>query len=291
MRISDVIRKIHNRYMRLSKRIRDSIIFSVGGVGLISTFASILGVSLGDLNCISIWVRLMIAVAIYVVIGISFYHVVGKIYADSVEFTIRGTTVSVCSGDIFQGEGLRVIGCDTHYDTRIDDIVISKKSLHGKLFLEHGDIEEIKKVTNSEAKRLGLQKNKDDLFDFPLGTIICYDSNVDDRKYLMLSMTKLNDCHEAHTNMAEFELMLMRMWKEISRVYAGYEVVLPLLGAGITRFDDGPQYKDALLRCMLCTLNSSGVSLKSKVTILIYGDIKDIPLYEYKEIFHMIPGR
>ena len=83
----------------------------------------------------------------------------------------------------------------------------------------------------------------------------------------------------------------MKMWKEICRVYASHDVSLPLLGAGISRFDDGPKHRDALLRCMLCTLNSSGISLNANVEIVIYGDIKDIPLYEYKDILHTIPRR
>lgn len=68
-------------------------------------------------------------------------------------------------------------------------------------------------------------------------------------------------------------------------------MVLPLLGTGIPRFDDGPKDKEDILRCMLCTLNSSGVTLKSKVKILIYGDAKDIPLYEFKDMFHTILRR
>ena len=107
----------------------------------------------------------------------------------------------------------------------------------------------------------------------------------------MLAMMELNTHHEAHTNMAKFELMLMKMWKEIDRVYASHDIALPLLGTGISRFDDGPKDRENLLRCMLCTLNSSGVSLNSKVAILIYGDIKNVPLYEYKDIFYTIPRR
>ena len=90
--------------------------------------------------------------------------------------------------------------------------------------------------------------------------------------------------------MAEFELMLMKMWQEIDRVYASHDVILPILGAGILRFG-GPKNKEALLRCMLCTFNSSGVSLNSKVKIVIYGNAKEIPLYEYKNIFNVILRR
>lgn len=83
----------------------------------------------------------------------------------------------------------------------------------------------------------------------------------------------------------------MKMWKAIDRVYASNNVVLPVLGNGISRFDDGPKDTEALLRCMLCTLNSAGVSLNSEVKVVIFGDIKDIPLYEYKDMFRVIPRR
>ena len=85
--------------------------------------------------------------------------------------------------------------------------------------------------------------------------------------------------------------MLMRMWKEIDRVYASNDVVIPILGTGILRFDDGLKDKENLLRCMLCTFNSSGVSLNSKVKIVLYGNSDDISLYEYKDIFNVISRR
>lgn len=101
----------------------------------------------------------------------------------------------------------------------------------------------------------------------------------------MLAMTKLNDKNEAHTTMAEYEHMLMRMWKEINCVYASNPVVLPLLGTGISRFDDGPKEKSALLRCLLCTLNGSNVYFNSTIKIVIWGDTKEYSLFEYKNVF------
>ena len=283
--------KIYHWYNNLSKQVRDSIIISTTIVGVVSTVLSIIGISLGDWEKSSIWLRIIIVIGAFLIICAITHHIIGRIFRDSINLTIRQTLVSVESGDIFEAQGLRVIGCDTHFDTRIDDVVIAKRSLHGQLFLNHGKIEEIKKAIEKEALRLGISKNDDGQYDFPLGTIIRYDSSVDNHTYLMLALTELNADYEAHTNMAKFEHMLMKMWKEIDRVYANHDIALPLLGTGITRFDDGPKYKDSLLRCMLCTLNSSGVSFNSKVEILIYGDIKDVSLYEYKDIFHTIPGR
>ncbi len=282
-----IMRKIYNWYINLSQQTRDSITLSVTVVGLISTILSVLGISLGDWKNSNLWMRIGIVLIVFVAIDSFIYFVIGRIFRDSVNFIIRQTQVTISCGDIFEVSGWKIIGCDTHFDTRIDDIIISKKSLHGQLVLEHGKKEEIKTVVENEAQRLGLQKNDDGLYDFPLGTVIRYDSSVDNQTYLMLAMTELNIQHEAHTNMAKFELMLMKMWTEIDRVYASNDVALPVLGTGITRFDDGPKDRESLLRCMLCTLNSSGVSLKSKVGVIIYGSVEDIPMYEYKNMFHM----
>lgn len=281
------MKKIYNWYNSLSQQVRDSITVTVAIVGLISTILSILGISLGDWEGSNIWMRIGIVFVAFVVIYSFGYFAIGRIFRDSVSLTIRQTLVSISCGDIFEASGWKIIGCDTHFDTRVDDIVISKKSLHGQLVLEHGKKEEIEAVVENEAKRLGLQRKNDGLYDSPLGTVIRYDSSVDNQTYLMLAMTELNMQHEAHTNMAKFELMLMKMWTEIDRVYASNDIALPVLGTGISRFDDGPKDREALLRCMLCTLNSSGVSLKSKVGVIIYGNVKDIPMYEYKNMFHM----
>lgn len=283
--------KIYKWYTGLSKRVRDSVIISATLVGTIATILSILGISLGDWQGSNFFIRIGVVIGIFLLLYMISYIIIGNIFSESVKLTIRNTSVSIECGDIFNASGLRVIGCDTHFSTIVDDVIISKKSLHGQLILEHGDKDEIEAAITTEANKLGLQKDSNGLYDFPLGTIIRYDSSVDNNTYLMLAMTELNEQHEAHTNMAKFELMLMKMWKEISRVYALNNVALPLLGTGIPRFDNGPKGKEDLLRCMLCTLNSSGVTLKSKVKILIYGDAKDIPLYEYKDMFYTILRR
>ena len=281
------MKRVYNWYTNLSQQVKDSITISITIVGLISTILSILGISLGDWKSSNIRMRIGIVFLFFVIIYSLIFWIISRIFRDSVSFTIRQTPIAIKCGDIFEVSEWKIIGCDTHFDTRVDDIVISKKSLHGQLVLNHGKKEEIEAAVEVEAKRLGLQKNNDGLYDFPLGTVVRYDSSVDNQTYLMLAMTELNMQHEAHTNMAKFELMLMKMWAEIDRVYASNNIALPVLGTGISRFDDGPKDRESLLRCMLCTLNSSGANLKSKIDIIIYGDVKDISMYEYKNMFHM----
>ena len=82
--------------------------------------------------------------------------------------------------------------------------------------------------------------------------------------------------------------MHMKMWSVINRVYASNDVAIPLLRSGISRFDDGPKNEESLLKCMLCTLNASNIKLNSDVKVVLYGNAKDIPLFEYKDMFRSI---
>lgn len=287
------MKKIWKWYSNLSNRIRTSITISVTAVGLISTILSIIGVSLADCTE-NFWIRIGIIIAAFIVIGVIAYYVIGQIYTNSVSFEIRSMPIDISVGDIFKAPGFKVIGCDTHFDTRVDDVIVSKTSLHGQLILNHGKKEEIEAAVEKKAASLGLSKNADGLYDFPHGTVIRYDSSKDNQTYLMLALTemrKINGQYKAYTSMPKFEQMLRTMWDEIDGTYVYNEVSLPLLGTGISRFEGGGKNKEALLRCMLCTLNSSGIDMTSKIHIVIYGDAKDIPLYEYKDMFRSIPGR
>lgn len=271
-------------YNSLTKRTRDSISFSVFLVGFISTFCTILGVSLGDIPCLTLLTRVLLVALSAILVFVVSHFAIGRIYRDKIELLVNNTPVEISCGDIFRTEGYKVIGCDTHFHTTVDDVIISKKSLHGKLVLEQGKVEEIKEAVRRGAERLNLKPNENGLYTFPLGSIVRYESSVDGQTYLMLAMTELNDNYESHTTMAKYEQMLMKMWKEISRVYASNDVALPVLGDGITRFDDRPKDRNALLRCMVCTLNASGISFNSKIKMVIYGKPKDIPLYELKDV-------
>lgn len=288
--------KIINILHNIPRCICDSIKCAFLVTSTIATVTAFLGYSLKDLE-INLYYRILMIIAMFIVIFIVTYLIIRCFYK-SLDIQIRNTSIKICNGDIFSKKDdfseqiLRVIGCDTHFNTQIDDKVISKKSLHGKLVLEHGEEQEIKKAIIEKANELKLKKNSDGLYDFPLGTIIRYDSNKDGLTYLMLAMMDLNDKYEAHSNMATFEAMLINMWKEISSVHAGYDVALPLLGSGISRFDDGSRSDNELLRSLLCTLDISGVTFnKSQVYIVIYNNSTIANLYEYKDILRTIPRR
>lgn len=280
------MKKLCRMYNNLSKQVRDSFKLSVTIVGLVSTVLSIIGVTVNDLTK-EYWISTLIVMGFWFALTLIIYCLICAIYKSEVNFSIRSTDISITHGDIFKTPGWKVIGCDSHFDLRIDDVVISKQSIHGQFVLKHANVDELRKVIAEAAKSKGIKADKEGLFTFPLGTIIPYQSSVDGQKYLLLAMNNLDKNNEVHTNMALHEQMLTDMWGEIDGVYALNDIVLPVLGTGITRFDDGHKEPSLLLRCMLCTLNNSIIDLKSKVTIVLYGNrTKDIDLYEYKDMFN-----
>lgn len=148
-------------------------------VGFISTFCTILGVSLGDIPCLSLSFRILLAVLAFVISFAVSYFAIGRIYRDKIELMVNNTPVEISCGDIFRTEGYKVIGCDTHFHTIVDDVIISKKSLHGRLVLEHGRLDEIKEAVRRGAERLNLKPDENGLYTFPLGSIVRYESSVD----------------------------------------------------------------------------------------------------------------
>ena len=183
-------KKALKRYSNLSNRARTSVAITWAFVGSFSIVFSVIGISLGDFTG-SIWNSLVIIIVVCLLLFGAIYCYIGHKYKDSVTLEIRSMSVEISVGDIFSAKGDKVIGCDTHFDTRVDDVIVSKTSLHGQLVLKHGKKEEIKRVVEKKANDLGLTMNDEGVYDFPLGTVIRYDSSVDNQTYLMVALTEM----------------------------------------------------------------------------------------------------
>lgn len=120
------MREIYKWYSKLTKREKDSIIITMSSIGVISTFLSVLGLSLADIETLTVWLRIVISVFAFIVLYIIIYMLIGIIFRDSVSTMIHQTSVTVVCGDIFEVPEFRVIGCDTNFRTEVDDVIISK---------------------------------------------------------------------------------------------------------------------------------------------------------------------
>jgi len=247
---------------------KDSVTNGFAIFGVVSAILGVLGVSFANISS-NIWIILLVTIA-----SLVFSYLIAVAWQwwrirDSVTLKIRGIKVTVRQGDIFKEKGWKVIGVDDTFSTSEDDTIITHSSLHGKL------IKRLKENGEIEAFKTAIAKDKREV---SLGCVKTYND------YILLAWAKLNSDNEVHTDNSKYESILRKMWQELSRIYSGKPICLPILGDGITRFDCVSEKPSPfeLIKCMLCTLKTSNIQLKAPITIVIYDRMNEINLYNLK---------
>ena len=255
--------------LKSAKLWKDSIAIGLAIFGVLSAFLGVFLPSLNEIFNSIIEGALATIGIIFVCYLIAVFYQWWNVRS-SITKKVRGIKVTIRQGNIFdETDGWKVIGVDDTFSTSSDDSVISHTSLHGKLIQKLIKENEIQNF--QDAVSVGDGRN-----DIQLGSARTY------KDYILLVMTKLNHDNEAHTDNQKFEGTLRKMWTEISRLYSGKPIYLPLLGDGVIRFDGVSEKPSpsALLKCIICTLRTSSVQLKAPVTILIYDRMNEINFYD-----------
>lgn len=250
-----------------------SISIALAVIASISTVCSVIGFSIRDIHqSLSWWICLIILLFAYVILTVIIRIIIEHVNRRPVSLSVNGNQVEIKTGDIFTEKGLKLIPFNEYFDTTVDDVIISKSTLNGIFLTQYiNDIDALKKsIENAANQKTELTAEKaNGRLKYPLGRIILYN------EYLLLSFSHFNKQNEAHIDVVDYEQCLFRMWNEIRRTYSGRAIVIPLIGSGITTFD-GINKKDniSLLKCILCTLKSSGVQLNNKVTIILTESVQ-----------------
>lgn len=207
-----------------------------------------------------------------------------------VAIKIDGTTVIVKSGDIFTEEGLKAIAFNEFFDTVVDNVLISDRSLNG-VFLNSklkGTIQEIDaeiedfpfeegEVLEQDVTRTAGKSRR-----FKLGTIFVKDD------FLLTAMSKFDASNRAILTMPEYLEFLINFWDRVNKVYAQRSVVAPIFGSGITRIRGHRNISDEdLLKIMLWTFRISEMRFKypAKLTIVVHEDKFDqVNLHDLKQL-------
>ena len=87
--------------------------------------------------------------------------------------------------------------------------------------------------------------------------------------------------------LTEYATCLLKFWDEVNALYNQKTVVLPLLGAGITRHRDFTASNQELLEVLIWTFKISKVKFKepSKIKVIIHENQKsEINFYKLKEL-------
>ena len=249
----------------------------------IETLLAVSAISLekfwGDYSWI---IKLLFIIGIFLIIDIVIFIIKRHLAKDGISLSIRGIKVNIRKGDIFEANGWKVIAFNEYFDTQVDDIIIAHNTLNGKFIDDYvTDINELNHVISAETddSTSFKRRTRNNRIIYPLGRIIRY------KDYMLLAFTHF-DNNQAHLTQKDYENCLRVMWAEISRTYANRPIFIPLLGSGITRFDGTPHKSNFdLLRCMLCTLRTSGVNINQPITILLTEEtMRSINIYEIKGV-------
>jgi hypothetical protein len=272
------------KYLPFSNRQlwRDSAVVAFAILGGIDLFMSISAFSIDFIN--GWWLRLLVIVGAYVILFV--LTLIAKVNRTKNEITleIRSMKVIVRGGDIFATNGWKLIPFNEYFDTQVDDVIISHTSLNGKYIdaLDDDDREALRLAIIADEKSPLPHYCSPDVSKtrYELGTIKTF------KDVMMLALAHFNKQNEAHTNRAEYENTLRTMWREISRVYAGKPINIPLIGGGITRLDDmSEKPNEQLLKCILCTLRTSTVTFIEPITIILTKSaLETVNLYELKGV-------
>ncbi len=203
---------------------------------------------------------------------------------------INTSNVEIGNGDIFfEDNALKVISFNEYFDTKVDDIVISKNSLNGQYIKKFYDntIDTLDSIISSDtnlAKNIVSNNNNRSSgkhIKYKLGTICVAPDN-----YLLTALTHFDKDNKGYLTINDYIEFLFNFWKEIDKVYAGRTIVIPILGSGITRFIGYENITEQeLLELIVWTFKVSHVKFTypSKLKIVIYkGKSNQINLFRLK---------
>ncbi|WP_378081572.1 macro domain-containing protein [Aeromonas bestiarum] len=206
---------------------------------------------------------------------------------EDIEIKIDGSVVNIKSGDLFKQRGYKAIAFNEYYDTQVDDVIISGRSLNGLFITQHLTDNTVNDLDEYISK---YQFPPEDILDenvsrksgktqrYRIGSICVYNN------YLLTAFSKFNDQNMAYLTMPDYLGFLIKFWDNVNRVYSQESVSVPIFGSGITRIKEHKNISDEeLLKIMLWTFRISEMRFKypAKLTIVIHKDkIKNINLLD-----------
>lgn len=197
---------------------------------------------------------------------------------------INQTKFVIKFGDLFSEQGLKTIPFNEYFDTEVNNEIISINTLNG-IFLKNKvmDVSQVDyKIENDiECKKNIVAINENRVYGkktiYKLGTSVRFGD------YILVAFSKFDDQNRAYLGLADYLSCLVNYWNEINRIYNGENIVLPLMGTGITRLMCGNSitYQNAL-EVIIQTFEYSNLSFSHncKIILVISKKLKsEINLY------------
>lgn len=210
-------------------------------------------------------------------------------------YRIYGTdaSIEIVSGDIFKQKGAIVIPCNTSFDTKVNEQIISRKSVQGIFTSEvlNGDVAYLDEKINYQLRDIQYCKERTSMVGgnskiYKMGTTIEIDWKDEKNKYYLLSMAELNEFGIASTDREKLVSAMEGLWDFIATKSSLPDVInIPLLGTNFGRSNLNA-YSTVLLIAMSYIKNRHERALANKLRIII---LDDVFLKHYEEIRRIQP--
>ena len=137
---------------------------------IIATFMGVAGISLDSIiSSQKWWNRLLIILALYTVLVVFLRVILGLTVSNGIKIKIRGISVSIKQGNIFDANGWKVIPFNEYFDTIVDDVIVSSTTLNGIFINDY--VSDIKKLQDAI---MSADKDYSDLKKYKKGNRFAY---------------------------------------------------------------------------------------------------------------------
>ena len=183
--------------------------------------------------------------------------------------------IGIHIGDVFECNGAFVVGCNSTFDTSVEDGTISKASIQGQFterFCESvSELDQkldhrlqglpIAESLSNERKPYG-KKNR-----YNMGTTVPIESSG--KKAYFVAMATLNEHGVAGIKQREFLEALPIMWDQIRSKGGNEDIICPILGSGFARLNlERTRLIHAIIRSFIAATREG--KFTEKLTIVIH---------------------
>ena len=198
--------------------------------------------------------------------------------------------VNIFKGDLFKQKSIVVIPVNEYFDTRVDDIIVAHRTIHGKFidsyFMNNEDtlynqiqqkLSEIDYEDNFYRKNSGARTKK-----YPIGT--CADVVVGDTIYVLFALTHFDDEDKAYLPKEEFGNAIIKLMNHLAAISNNRPVYMPLFGTGLSRLNETHQ---RVLLFIIDTISfSCPVAINAGLNVIVYPtDMVKVNLNKVENFF------
>lgn len=162
-------------------------------------------------------------------------------------------------------KGKKVIGFDECYTTEVGKkpYQVNPESVCGQFLSKYPDIDIATLISDTGLISLRKPSEYNHKIRYESGCLLPYND------YLLLAFAKLNKDGLGIMFREEYLVCLSKLWEEIDKYYGQEDIVIPVLGAGVTRFQGNSLTQQQLVDIMIASYQLSSHKIKKPNTLHI----------------------